>query len=383
MKILVARTSDGTLGGAEQATRDYARAFARSGHSVCLVTNVPKLLPNEPKIYIRTRKSPVPASPITPLIKIFMPLAWLYYGFLALREKPDLINTQGREEHVGFTLTKWLHNRPVIWADPGDLIHQLKIGRKGILGNINQRILIRAIHRCDGIYTLNEDSRKSILKTLSALYRPLDPSKLTVIESNVLFSDYKTDAVSPRNTDRTVISFIGRLHKSKGVDLLLNSFLELAKSNKDIELWIVGEGPTESELKTLAMSNDRVILWGFQTDISSFLARTDIFVQPAHYEGWGRNVKEAMYFGKPVIGSDVGGIAVQIEDGKTGALFEPGNTKQLTRKLEQLIKDKGLRRRLGESARKKALKDGDYINLIQNKILPLFERILKQHEYRP
>jgi len=102
------------------------------------------------------------------------------------------------------------------------------------------------------------------------------------------------------------------------------------------------------------------------------MTRIDISVQPSEFEGWGRNIKEAMYFGKPVVGSNIGGIALQINDGFNGLLFDAKNVSGLVMQLEKLINNPPLRKKLGNAAKQKALKDGDYKSLAKNKILPLF-----------
>jgi glycosyltransferase involved in cell wall biosynthesis len=71
------------------------------------------------------------------------------------------------------------------------------------------------------------------------------------------------------------------------------------------------------------------------------------------YENCSMVVLEAMAFGKPIIGSRIGGIPEQVEDGKTGLLFEMGNVQQLSRKMEVLAEDKELRKEMGRAAREK------------------------------
>ena len=61
----------------------------------------------------------------------------------------------------------------------------------------------------------------------------------------------------------------------------------------------------------------------------------------------------AYSFGKPVIGSRIGGIPEQVEDNKNGLLFEMGNVEQLARKMEVLAEDKELRKEMGRAAREK------------------------------
>lgn len=377
MKILVARTSDGTLGGAERAAYDHARAFARLGHRVVFVSNNRQLLAAAQKSSITAYRSILPARSFGFLTKLVLaPLTWLQYAVLALLVRPDIINPQGREEHVGFTLSAWLHRRAVVWKDAGDLVRLIKPNRSSALAKLNQRILIAALKRADAIYTLNESERLSILASLTQLGNKLDPGRISVIPSSIMFDDYDLKARPPKTTDKLVIGTVIRLDKHKGVQYLLAAANKLAYTVNDLEFWVVGGGPYRAELEKIAKPNVDVTFWGHQDDISPYLNRIDIFVQPAEIEGWGRNVKEAMYFGKPVVGSKTGGIAVQIDDGKTGLLFAPKDSDGLSKQILRLVKDSRLRQKLGGAGRAKALAEGDYVTLIKSKIIPLFEEVL-------
>jgi glycosyltransferase involved in cell wall biosynthesis len=75
-----------------------------------------------------------------------------------------------------------------------------------------------------------------------------------------------------------------------------------------------------------------------------------IFINPSFKEGWGIVNVEANYFGLPVIGSNVSGIKDSVVGGKTGILFEYGNSRELGSKILDLIKDKKLRGIMGKDA---------------------------------
>lgn len=64
-------------------------------------------------------------------------------------------------------------------------------------------------------------------------------------------------------------------------------------------------------------------------------------------------VLEAMALGRPVIGSRIGGIPEQVEDGVTGLLFEMGNAVDLAEKMDRFWGDASLRRSMGNRARQK------------------------------
>ena len=74
-------------------------------------------------------------------------------------------------------------------------------------------------------------------------------------------------------------------------------------------------------------------------------------VLPSLSEGLGRVLIEAEALGKPVIGSNVGGIPDLIKDGKNGFLFEPKNSDNLAQKLRTLLKDKNLAMEMGKKGR--------------------------------
>ena len=69
------------------------------------------------------------------------------------------------------------------------------------------------------------------------------------------------------------------------------------------------------------------------------------------------SVLEAMAAGLPVVASDVGGISELVVDGETGLLVPPGDAPALTRALAWLLEDRARRRRLGDAARARVVRD--------------------------
>jgi glycosyltransferase involved in cell wall biosynthesis len=65
------------------------------------------------------------------------------------------------------------------------------------------------------------------------------------------------------------------------------------------------------------------------------------------------SVLEAMAYGKPVVGSRMGGIPELIEDGRTGLLFDSGNAGQLTSMLDSLMSSAELRKQMGVAGRQR------------------------------
>ena len=86
-------------------------------------------------------------------------------------------------------------------------------------------------------------------------------------------------------------------------------------------------------------------------EVNAFQRASDVVVQKSIREGFGLVVAEGMWKGKPVVGGDVGGIRLQIEDGRTGFLVD--TVESCAERTTALLRDPDLRMRLGEAARER------------------------------
>ena len=144
--------------------------------------------------------------------------------------------------------------------------------------------------------------------------------------------------------------YFGRISEEKGIETLLEAHRLL--SNK-LHLKVVGNGPRLPKLKKWSAG---VEFTGYKTgeELKDLIKRASYVVVPSKWhENCSMSVLESMAYGKPVLGSRVGGIPDQIEDGKTGLLFEMGNSKDLAEKMRLLAQNRHLRREMGKAAREK------------------------------
>lgn len=166
----------------------------------------------------------------------------------------------------------------------------------------------------------------------------------------VLRNGMDTNEFHPHWEDQGYGLYFGRLSREKGIDTLLQAHTAMPFS---VPLKVVGTGPLE---KTLRNAYPAAEFLGYKTgkELKDLVANSAFVVVPSEwYENCSMVVLEAMAMGKPVIGSRIGGIPEQVEDGKTGFLFEMGNAEELGRKMAALATDPELRQRLGRAARKK------------------------------
>jgi glycosyltransferase involved in cell wall biosynthesis len=154
------------------------------------------------------------------------------------------------------------------------------------------------------------------------------------------------------------ILFIGYPFKRKGADILIKAFKKISNNHKDWSLKIIGWYPNAYEIDK-AISNHpniRRLNPVPNSKIADHIGTCAVLVLPSRSEAMGRVLVEAMAAGKPRIGANVDGIPTVIEDGVDGLLFESENIDDLAKKLEILIKDSKLRKKLGRNGEIRAKK---------------------------
>ena len=127
-----------------------------------------------------------------------------------------------------------------------------------------------------------------------------------------------------------IYGFVGRITKDKGIDELLEAFLNSAHNAK---LLMVGEFENEQELNhdllSNAKSNNQIKFVGAVNDVEKYFAAIDMLVLPSYREGFGNVVIESAAMGTPAIVSDIPGPRDAVIPNKTAILVPPNNTMAL------------------------------------------------------
>lgn len=119
-------------------------------------------------------------------------------------------------------------------------------------------------------------------------------------------------------------------------------------------------------------------------DKYAFYRDADVFVLPSYTEALPVSILEAMQFGLPVVASNVGGVSAEVEDGVTGFLlggkqpvmlntFRP-DVHEIADKIERLLQDADLRRRMGRAGREKFEREFT-LDVFENKMAGILRRI--------
>ena len=153
------------------------------------------------------------------------------------------------------------------------------------------------------------------------------------------------------------IGFLGRLDRSKGVDVLIKAFKKVVDKFNDARLEIAGKGAMEKELKDLVAAlqlTKRVLFKGIisYNEVPNFLSSINFLVVPSRMDNLPTVALEALSVATPVIGSNAGGIPDIIIPGYNGLLFENENSEDLAQKMIELLCKKEGRDLMSVNARK-------------------------------
>jgi glycosyltransferase involved in cell wall biosynthesis len=213
---------------------------------------------------------------------------------------------------------------------------------------------------------------------------------VTVVPNGVDLSLISRGAtLKSRKKSEVVLITTSRLVKKNGVDIILRGLAELRNSGaKDIRLEVVGSGPEEKALKSLAKElklGDAVDFVGGVSPerIPLYLRGADIFVRPSRSEGLGNSFLEAMAAGLPIIGTRVGGIPDFLKDPNivgpakaTGIFVKPDSPKDLALKIALLIRNDELRRQMVANARALVFKNYSW-ETVAARMRTIFATLLK------
>jgi len=156
--------------------------------------------------------------------------------------------------------------------------------------------------------------------------------------------------------DLPIVAQIARFDRWKDPEGVIKAF-KLARKEVDATLVLLGnvatDDPEGQEVfeSLLGCKEERIIILTAEDSalVNALQRRAAVVLQKSLREGFGLTVTEAMWKGAAVIGGDCGGIRRQIEDGRNGFLVS--SVEQAAQRIVQLLKDAGLRRRLGAAAR--------------------------------
>jgi glycosyltransferase involved in cell wall biosynthesis len=190
----------------------------------------------------------------------------------------------------------------------------------------------------------------------------MDASKLHILPNSVP-DPLKNEPLSrPGN----YALFIGMVDRHKGIESLIEAWRIF-----DFPLIVVGDGDLRQGLQSISPTNVRFLGIQSREKVSDLLRNCAFLIIPSiWYEGLPLVALEGMSMGRAIAGSGHGAIAAVVRDGITGLHFIPGDIADMRNKIQRLISDPELARKLGENGRKdylaKYTPERHYETLIKN-----------------
>jgi len=274
------------------------------------------------------------------------------------KQQYNLVHTEGK-----LHILTWPSMRPTTFVDAKFFYKQVKLYEPTIIisnfGSVNLMTLIgfilRVKVRITWVHTLSTQLakasyflklRKSIIYrfateiiTNSAAMKndivshyEIDEEKVQVFANALSIKERKS--IKKKNT----ITYVGRLHSSKGVDILITAFSLLLDKEYKYDLEIIGSGEEENVLKRMVKeleieSNVHFLGSISKEEVLNSFNIASFAVIPSRSEAFGYVVIEAMSVKTAVVAAAVGGIPEIISDEKNGLLFKPESAEDLLKKM--------------------------------------------------
>ncbi|MGB9589773.1 MAG: glycosyltransferase family 4 protein [Candidatus Hydrothermia bacterium] len=210
---------------------------------------------------------------------------------------------------------------------------------------IMKPLVLFALRRVDRVIALSADQERFLLG-----FMPVGRFKR--IPNMVNPHDY----VPSEPAEPPVFLYMGRLHESKGIFVLVEA---LGKLSGDCRLWFAGDGPDrlmlERAIRDRGLSRRAKVL-GFVINDEKIrvLSSAYAMVLPSFHEGIPYAILEGLASALPVIATAVGGVPSVVRDGSDGFLVPPGDPAALASAMERLLSDKSLRDNMAAKARERS-----------------------------
>lgn len=358
------------FGGMEIVLDKLARQFQCRGHRPIVVaqrsrhnTEIPQL-PYEVIYYPRPRSA-----------------VWLlqYVKHVLIREHKryhfDIIHSHLAYPtgYIASKLRKRLGVPIVITSHKGDIIPESRYRQRFI----TRKRMIWALKKADAVTGVSSEL-KNIIDDLTS-----NKANSFVIPNGVDIPE-DTPGSMPEScaevAGKDFILTLGRLHRYKGLDVLLEAMKRLCAEGIEIpHLAIAGDGREMQSLRRQVADlglEKKVVFTGavFGEQKHWLLRNCKFFLQPSRVEGMPLTVLEAMAYGKAVIGTRIGGTTELITDNENGLLAEPDDSASLSQAILTLLEGKRI-----EQMQQKAKKFATQITwpIIADRYLALYQQLLK------
>ena len=328
-----------------------------------------------PIIITEMSRSLVMFNDITAFLKLF---------FLIKKERPDIIHTHkskaGTLGRIAGLLFKLTFNPKLVHTFHGHVLHSYFGKLKSLMFTWIERILG---FLTDKIIVVSESVRRELIELKIA-----SPEKIVTIPLGLELGRYlKIENKNLKKNSHQSVGIIGRLVPVKNHKMFLDAAKQLLSDidfERRMKFLIIGDGPLRQNLEVYSQKwglTEDVIFKGWIKNLKNSYSDIDIVVLTSLNEGTPVALIEAMAAGKPVISTDVGGVkdlfsnrmGKKRDENKStiryydqGIFVDSGDVESLAQAIKELLKDDGLRKKMGIMGRKTVYPKYDISRLIDD-----------------
>ena len=340
MRIAQVLTRSDVLGGAQTHVGDLSAGLRNFGHEVTVITGAPGVFSDRlhgigiPTLHIKSLVRPV---------KPHLDLAALYQLCRVLRKlKPDIVCAHTAKAGWLARAAACLLGIPSVFTPHGwSMVDRNSLARKAPYcwaERLAARLGTRVINVCE------------FEQKLAREFRVCRANLLDVVHHGV--PDLAFTRTRPVAAQPPTLVMVARFEKQKDHDTLLHALSGLL--TMEWRLLLVGDGEREAQVRAQIDSlglGSRARILPAESDVTSLLVETQIFVLATNFEAFPISILEAMRAGLPVVATDVGGIAESVWQERTGLLVPRGDVASLRRALARMITEPALRTEFGAGGR--------------------------------
>ncbi|HMS82131.1 MAG TPA: glycosyltransferase family 4 protein [Nitrospira sp.] len=265
-----------------------------------------------------------------------------------------IIHSHKPKDNVLGVLAGLLSSRPVIVRTvhgspemfPG--ISRIRMALHELPNQVCNRVFV------DQVIAVSEDLKSQLTKYYGQSRVVCIHNGISLPDVNVLEEQGQVRSKIGLAKGDFLIGTVGRLSAVKGCEFLIKAVPHLCRICHNFKVLFVGEGPLKSSLERLAESlriRDRVIFMGHHDFPIDIVREMDVFVLPSLNEGIPLALLEAMSLQRPVVAAKVGGVPEVVRHELNGLLIESHDAQAIASACGRLLRDRVLRRSLGEAAR--------------------------------
>jgi len=342
---------------------DLARELSEIGHEIKIYStdmdfaNNPKTFNKKLPRYEKFENFQIIRSHVWFSIQLFFINPGMY--FQMMKDNPEIIHSIGVRSFQSFiaTLISRKKKIPLIISDQGGLTTHPDLQKSGFVKSILYRIQKPMIN-----YVIKNAAKIIVAnKYEEKIFSELNVGEKTVIVKNGInlkdFKSSKFDFKKKYSIDKPFILFIGRFNKVKGIDTLIHALNQIKNESevKKIKVVIMGVdfGFQTEMLKMINENNLQefiiVIKNPPREDVIAAYESSEFLVLPSRWELSPLTPLEGFAYKKPVISTKAHGIPYTIQDRENCILVNPEDFQNLSRAILELLKDKKMREKYGES----------------------------------